>query len=353
MRLHLFVGIENYVFSRLRPRRQTTSPLLPSTIHHSIPQSIEMQWFLVDVLSDDGSPPTLRHSNSVLCHSLLRSAKPSARREEAPARLTQLLPFLSSPSQLNLFPTPSLLLLQRLLLFPLLPLPYPYAVTYPPPPRSCITAAVLVSGFLYRQTQRMALWHYICFGGYQEHNTNEHGRGGTVHSLYGDQGPLNPGNFMSKFTRCSHPFLLIYISSFASQRNRRHPQPIIPHPKNVLATPCDIPHLTLSLSHPILVHSSIHLHRRPSSAKFEVQDRTRFPSPTETPLARVHFPSPCYIWQLYVRSCGGFDCQQVYIPVLVPCSTRGTNRCKPAIGSLMDLSEYSSLALLPHHPWVG
>ena len=167
----------------------------------------------------------------------------------------------------------------------------------------------------------MALWHYICFGGYQEHDTNEHGRGEIVQSLYGYQGPLSPGNLMSKFTRCSHPFLLIYISSFASQRNRRHPQPIIPAPRMFFQ------HLgtsfTLSLSRPILVHSSIHPYRRPSSAKFEVQDRTRFPSPTETPLARAHFPSPCYIWQLDVRSRGEFECQQVYIPVLVPCSARG------------------------------
>ena len=99
MRLHLFVGVE--VFSRLCPRRQTTSPLLPSTIHHSIPQSIEMQSFLADAPGGDGSPPTLSHSNSVLYHSLLRSAKPSARREEAPARLTQLLLFLNGHICLN------------------------------------------------------------------------------------------------------------------------------------------------------------------------------------------------------------------------------------------------------------
>ena len=77
----------------------------------------------------------------------------------------------------------------------------------------------------------MALWHYVCFGGYQEHDTNEHGRGETVQSFYCYQGPLSPGNLMSKFTRCSHPFLLIYINSFTSQRNRRHPQPIIPAPR--------------------------------------------------------------------------------------------------------------------------
>ena len=113
----------------------------------------------------------------------------------------------------------------------------------------------------------MALWNYVCFGGYQEHDTNEHGRTKTVQSLYDDQGPLRPGKLMSKFTRCSHPFLLIHINSFISQRKRRHLQPVIPCSKNVLPTPCDIPHLTLSLSRPILVHSSIHLHRCPSSAK--------------------------------------------------------------------------------------
>ena len=84
-----------------------------------------------------------------------------------------------------------------------------------------------------------------------------------------------------------------------------------------------------------------------------MQDRTRFPPPTETPLARAHFPSTCYIWQLDVRSRGEFDCHHVYIPVLVPGSARGgANRCKPVMGCLMDLREYSSLALLPH-PWAG
>ena len=70
----------------------------------------------------------------------------------------------------------------------------------------------------------------------------------------------------------------------------------------------------------------------------EVQDRTRFPSPTGTPLARAHFPSPCYIWQLDVRSRGEFDCHQVYIHVLSPGSAGGgANRCKPAIGCSIDL----------------
>ena len=111
-----------------------------------------------------------------------------------------------------------------------------------------------------------ALWNYVCFGGYQEPDTTNTGVG-TVQSLYGDQGPLRPGNVMSKFTRCSHPFLPIHINSFFYQRNRRHPQPIIPRPKNVLPTPCNIPHPTLSLSRSILAHSSVHLHRRPASVK--------------------------------------------------------------------------------------
>ena len=40
---------------------------------------------------NDGSPPTLSHSNSLLCHLPLRSAKPSARRED------QHHPFLAHP----------------------------------------------------------------------------------------------------------------------------------------------------------------------------------------------------------------------------------------------------------------
>jgi hypothetical protein len=97
---------------------------------------------------NDGSPPTLSHSNSLLCHSPLCSAKPSARREEAPAKVTQHHPFLGSPPQLNvflchdflLFPTPSLPLLPHLLLFLLLPLPCPIHCHIGPPPRSCIAA---------------------------------------------------------------------------------------------------------------------------------------------------------------------------------------------------------------------
>ena len=41
---------------------------------------------------NDGSPPTLDHSNPLLCHSPIRTAKPSARREEAPAKLTPAPP---------------------------------------------------------------------------------------------------------------------------------------------------------------------------------------------------------------------------------------------------------------------
>ena len=36
-KLYFFVEVENYASSRLRPGRQTTSPLLPSTIQYSIP----------------------------------------------------------------------------------------------------------------------------------------------------------------------------------------------------------------------------------------------------------------------------------------------------------------------------
>ena len=126
-----------------------------------------------------------------------------------------------------------------------------------------------MSGFLCRQTQRYGRMELCLLWRLPGTRYNEHGRAETVQFLYDDQGPLRPGNLMSKFTRCSHPFLLIHINSFISQRKRRHPQPIIPRPKNVLPTPCDIPHLTISLSRPILVHSSIHLHRRPSSDKFK------------------------------------------------------------------------------------
>ena len=96
---------------------------------------------------DDGSPPNLNHSNSLLFHSPIRSAKPGARREEAPTKLTQHHLFLGSPSRLNLFPchdfllfpTPSLLLLPRLLLSLLLPLPC-HTLSHGPLLRSCITA---------------------------------------------------------------------------------------------------------------------------------------------------------------------------------------------------------------------
>ena len=174
MRLHLFVGVE--VFSRLHPRRQTTSPLLPSTIHHSIPQSIEMQWFLVDVPNDDGSWPTSSHSNSVLCHSLLRSAKSSARREAAPARLTQVLPFLSSPSQLNLFlcRLPHTISSPSLTPSPLPPTttPISLALSHSPPPLQGLALQKQLScrGSCRGKHNVMALWHYICFGSYQEHD---------------------------------------------------------------------------------------------------------------------------------------------------------------------------------------
>ena len=119
---------------------------------------------------------------------------------------------------------------------------------------------------------------------------NEHGRSESVQSFYCYQGPLSPGNLMSKFIRCSHPFFLIYINSFTSQRNRRHPQPIIPAPV-MLPTPYDVLHLALSLSRPILVHSFIHLHRRPSSAKFE--DQPKYARSRTSPFALLYLASGC------------------------------------------------------------
>ena len=125
----------------------------------------------------------------------------------------------------------------------------------------------------------MALWNYVYFGGYQEHDTTNKGALKPSNPYMVTKVPCVPGILMSKYTRCSHPFLLIHINSFISQRKRRHPQPIIPRSKNVLPTPCDIPHLTLSLSRPILVHSSIHLHRRPSSVKSKpTRDPSAIPS---------------------------------------------------------------------------
>ena len=149
----------------------------------------------------------------------------------------------------------------------------------------------------------MALSNHVCFGGDQEHDTNEHGRTETVQSLYGDQGLLRPGNSHVQIhkARCSHPFLLIHINPSISQRNRRHPQPIIPHPKNVLPTPCGIPHPTLSLSRPILVHSSIHLHRRPSSAKSKpTPDPSTIPS---SPLNTAALVSDASITIVNLRQC--------------------------------------------------
>ena len=58
--------------------------------------------------------------------------------------------------------------------------------------------------------------------------------------------PSVPGILMSKFTRCSHPFLLIHINSFTSQRKRRLPQP------SSLASRMFFQHLAASLTLPYL-----------------------------------------------------------------------------------------------------
>ena len=97
----------------------------------------------------------------------------------------------------------------------------------------------LVSGFLCRQT---TLWLYgIMFALAVTKNMIQTNTGAlkppNPYMVTKVQGPSVPGILMSKFTRCSYPFLLIYINSSISQRKRRHPQPIIPHSKNVLQTP--------------------------------------------------------------------------------------------------------------------
>ena len=95
--------------------------------------------FSLTSLVDDSSLSHLNHSNGLLFHSPIRSARPGARREEAPTKFTQHHPFLGSPSQLNpchdflLFPTPSLLLLPHLPLFLLLLLPCPIDCHIAPP----------------------------------------------------------------------------------------------------------------------------------------------------------------------------------------------------------------------------
>ena len=55
---------------------------------------------------NDGSTPTLSHSNWLLSHSPHPSAKPSARREEAPAKVTQHYSFLGSPLPAQPIPLP-------------------------------------------------------------------------------------------------------------------------------------------------------------------------------------------------------------------------------------------------------
>ena len=95
-KLYFFGGVENYVFSHLRSGRQTTIPLFPCTIQYSTPRRAANKPFILKCNGfsltspvNDGSPPTLSHSNCLLCHLPDPSAKPSARREEAPAKVTQ------------------------------------------------------------------------------------------------------------------------------------------------------------------------------------------------------------------------------------------------------------------------
>ena len=95
-KLYFFGGVENYVFSHLRSGRQTTIPLFPCTIQYSTPRRAANKPFILKCSGfsltspvNDGSPPTLSHSNWLLCHLPDPSAKPSARREGAPAKVTQ------------------------------------------------------------------------------------------------------------------------------------------------------------------------------------------------------------------------------------------------------------------------
>ena len=164
----------------------------------------------------------------------------------------------------------------------------------------------------------MALWHYVCFGGYQERDTNEHGRGETVQCLYGDQGPLSPGNLMSKFARCSHPFLLIDINSFTSQRNRRHPQPIIPAPRMFfqhLATSLTLPYLPAAQSWFIALFTFTAVPLLPS-LRYRTEQGFGH-QPKHRSLAHISLRLV-----IFGNSMFEFDCQQVYIPVLVPCLAR-------------------------------
>ena len=83
----------------------------------------------------------------------------------------------------------------------------------------------LVSGFLCRQT---TLWLYgIMFALAVTKNMIQTNTGAlkppNPYMVTKVQGPSVPGILMSKFTRCSHPFLLTHLNSFISQRNRRHP----------------------------------------------------------------------------------------------------------------------------------
>ena len=115
----------------------------------------------------------------------------------------------------------------------------------------------------------MALWNHVCFGGYQEHDTNEYGRAETVQSFYGDQSPLRPGNshvqihkVLSSFSPDSYK--LIYFSEKETTSATHHPSPQ-KCSSNALRHPS--PYLISQPPNP--VHSSIHLHRRPSSDKFK------------------------------------------------------------------------------------
>ena len=111
------------------------------------------------------------------------------------------------------------------------------------------------SGFLCRQTQRYGSMELCLLWRLPRTRYNEHGRTETVQSLYGDQGPLRPGNshvqihkVLSSFSPDSYK--LIYFSEKETTSATHHPSP--EECSNTLRHPS--PHLISQP--PILAHSS-------------------------------------------------------------------------------------------------
>ena len=159
---------------------------------------------------------------------------------------------------------------------------------------------------------------------------------------------------MSKFTRCSHPFLLIYISSFASQRNRRHPQPIFPAPRMFfqhLGTSFTLPYLSAAQSWFIALFAFTAVPLLPS-LRYRTEQGFRH-QPKYRLLVHISLRLVTFGNWMFEVVVNLIASKSIFLFLFLVQREGGANRCKPAIGSLMDLSEYSSLALLPRHPWVG